>query len=277
MSIKIGIGLITCDRPHFVKKSLERLLTFSLLTENNAELVVIDDGNNSAFVDHVPENIKYIKTSGRTGVAKAKNLALTYLLEKKCTDFFILEDDIEILNEEVFSIYIETSKKTGIQHFNYGLHGNHNRDNKGNAIIKQTIEYPDNVSIDLYGNLLGALSYFTKECLNEVGLLDENFYNAMEHVDHTYQIIKKNHHPPFRWFADIRNSEKYIKDIVEDHKESIIRSESNFQQTFKNGLDQFIKKNHFSVAQGYGPPEKFASLEEVKQSLKNIWKQLSEK
>jgi len=273
---KIGIGLITCDRPHFLKKSLERLLSFPSISKGNTTLVIVDDGNSTSIIEDRPKNVKYIKTSGRTGVAKAKNLALKYLIENKCTDYFVLEDDIEILSESVFSAYINASKKTGIQHFNYALHGNHNREN-GLPVIRKSIKYPNGETIDLYSNLLGALSYFSKKCLDEVGLLDENFYNAMEHVDHTYQIIKKGFHPPFRWFADISNTEGLIRDIVEDHKESVIRSQENFQETFKNGLDQFIKKNNFSVVNGYGPAEKFYSLENTQQTLKDIWKQLAEK
>jgi len=274
---KIGIGLITCDRPHFLKKSLKRLENFSFITRGNAKFVIVDDGNSTAIIDDRPEFAKYIKTSGRIGVAKAKNLALQYLIDEKCSDYFLLEDDIEILSESIFDSYIEASKKTGIQHFNYGLHGNHNRDQNGLPVIRNSNSYPNGITIDLYGNLLGALSYFSKKCLDDIGLLDENFYNAMEHVDHTYQSILKGYHPPFRWFADISNTEGLIKDIVDDHKESVIRSQDNFQETFKNGLDQFIKKNNFSVVHGYGPAEKFSSFDEVKQSLKNIWNQLAEK
>jgi GT2 family glycosyltransferase len=264
---KIGIGIITCDRPHFLKKSLDKILSFPLVKSEKAILIIIDDGNNPVSLD---EGIKYIKTSGRIGVAKAKNLALKYMMDHNCSDYFLLEDDIEILSDTVFDAYIQASNKTGIQHFNYALHGNHNRQN-GMPVIRKSIEYPNGQVIDLYGNLLGALSYFTKKCLDEVGLIDETFYNAMEHVDHTYQIIKKGFHPPFRWFADISNTDGLIRDIVEDHKESVIRSQENFQETFKNGLDQFIKKNNFSVVQGYGPQETIFSLEDTKKSLKKMW------
>ena len=74
--------------------------------------------------------------------------------------------------------------------------------------ILKTINYPNtDVSIDLYPNVLGAFSYYHIDVLKDVGLMDENFYNAMEHVDHTYQIIKKGYNPPFRYFVDVNGSE----------------------------------------------------------------------
>ena len=102
--------------------------------------------------------------------------------------------------------------------------------------------------------------------------MDENFYNAMEHVDHTYQIIKKGYNPPFRYFVDVNGSSRYLKDIVPDHNQSKIRSQSDFQQVFKNGVDTFIEKNKFSVIHAYGPAEKVATQDEAIKSLREIWK-----
>ena len=55
-------------------------------------------------------------------------------------------------------------------------------------------------------------SFFTREVLEKVGYIDEQFYNAWEHVDHTYRIALAGYHPPFWWFADIADSEKYLEE-----------------------------------------------------------------
>lgn len=259
---KIGLGLITCDRPEFFKKSSNSLFKLDCIK------IVVDDGENKVETILDKKNTDKPKS----GVGKAKNQALKYLLEQECEHIFLMEDDIEITDEKVFDLYINASEATGIKHFNYALHGNHNLDYLGRPNIRKTINYPNNTRISLYPNVLGAFSYYHKDVLNKVGLLDENFYNALEHVDHTYQIIKEGFHPPFRWFADVENSSLYLKDIVPDHQQSKIRSDQDFQNTFKKGLDFFIEKNKFSVVQGYGPSESVYTEKDVLDSLKNIWK-----
>ena len=265
---KIGIGLITCDRPGFFKKSFSSLM-HNIQDKPNITYIVINDGKDKLpFSPLLVEN-----TSGYIGVAKSKNIALKNLIKSECKHIFLMEDDIEITNADVFDFYIKASKDTGIKHFNYGLHGNHNLLPNGKEHIRKTIKYPNtDISIDLYSNVLGAFSYYHIDVLKDIGLMDETFYNALEHVDHTYQIIKKGYHPPFRWFADVSKSKNYLKDIVPDHKQSKIRNDENFQQVFKNGLDRFIEKNKFSVVHGYGPQEEVIDESKTMNSLKEIWK-----
>ena len=264
---KIGIGIVTCDREDFYIKASESL-SKALQIYTDFETITVNDGTNK--LKYQPVNL--IDTIGRQGVGKAKNVALKFLMERNCEHIFLMEDDIEISNPFVFQEYIKTSKITGIKHLNYGLHGNHNRDRYGNPIVRKTVNYPDNTKIDLYPNLLGAFSYFHISVLDDVGLIDEDYYNAMEHVDHTYKTIKAGYHPPFRWFADVHGSDKMLKDIVPDHQQSKIRNEADFQKTFKKGIDLFIQKQGFSVINGYGPNEKQYTEEECLKSLKEIWK-----
>jgi hypothetical protein len=263
---KIGIGLITCDREDFYEKSIESLKK-ACENNKNSIFVVVDDGE--AEIKNKPQN--YIKTKGREGVAKAKNKAIEFL-KQECEHIFLMEDDIEIINDNVFNFYINASKKSGIKHFNYALHGNHNLDFLNRPQVRKTVKYPNcDVSIDLYGNVLGAFSYYHIDTIKDVGLMDEKFWNALEHVDHTYQIIQKKYHPSFRWFADVTGSCEYLKDIVPNHQQSKIRSEENFQQTFKKALDYFIDKNKFSVVSGYGPKEKIVTEKEIILELRYIW------
>lgn len=264
---KIGVGIITCDREDFYIKASESL-SKALQIYSDCETVTVNDGTNK--LKYQPINL--IDTIGRQGVGKAKNAALKFLMERNCEHIFLMEDDIEIKDVFVFKEYIKTADVTGIKHLNYGLHGNHNRDGYGNPIIRKTVNYPDDTKIDLYPNLLGAFSYFHISVLDEIGLIDEDYYNAMEHVDHTYRAIKAGYHPPFRWFADVHGSDKMLKDIVPDHQQSKIRNEANFQETFKKGLDLFIEKQGFSVIGGYGPAEKHYTEQECVKSLQEIWK-----
>lgn len=264
---KIGVGLITCDRPDFFKKSFFSL--FDIVQEmDNIDYVIINDGKEKLPI----YPINYIETDGYTGVAKAKNKALQYLIDNGCEHIFLMEDDIQIIDRNVFNLYINASIKTGIKHFNYGLHGNHNKTHLGEPNILRTIQYPNtDTSVDLYPNVLGAFSYYHIDVLKDVGLIDEDYYLSMEHVDHTYKASLKNYTSPWRYFADVHNSFEYLKDIVPDHQQSKIRNKSNFEEIFKNGLDLFIKKNGFSVVQGYGPPEEIVTMSDCITKLKEIY------
>ena len=264
---KIGVGIITCDRSDFFVKA-HTSLRKALKNYPRHMIIIVNDGSD----DIQDPQYTVCITTGKEGVGKSKNAALKHLMDNHCEHIFLMEDDIEIVDPNVFNEYIKTANATGVKHLNYALHGNHNRDGYGNPIIRKTVNYPDDTKVDLYLNLLGAFSYFHRSVLDEVGLIDEDYYNAMEHVDHTYRIIKAGYHPPFRYFADVHGSNKMLKDIVPDHQQSKIRNETNFQDTFKKGIDLFIEKQGFSVVGGYGPLEKSYTEEECIKSLKEIWK-----
>ncbi len=263
---KIGCALITCDRLDFFEKSSTSL--YEAVKNKNIERVIVNDGKEKIKSMNLP----CIQTTGRCGVSVAKNKGLEFLIKSGCEHIFLMEDDIQITNGEVFQAYIDASKKTGIKHFNYGLHGNHNLNHFGQPDIKKTVKYPNGAEIDLYSNVLGAFSYYHIDVLNDIGLFDEGYYNAMEHVKHTYDASVKDYTTPWRWFVDIHDSSSYLKDIVPDHQQSKIRNESDFQNTFKKGLDRFIEQTGFSVVHGYGKPEPVISEDECLKKLRDIWK-----
>jgi len=262
MKEKIGLGLITCNREEFFKKSYK-----SIPSDKLDEFVVISDGEQYDYLSSIPTY--FIQHSENLGVGKSKNEALKYLLAKDCTHIFLMEDDVIIKDSGVFDAYVQASKDTGIKHFNFALHGNYNLDSYGNPVIKKSVEYPTGVTIPLYHNVLGALSYYHSDVLKDVGLMDEKYFNAMEHVDHTLEIIKAGYHPPFRWFADIQNSRNYLQDIVGEHKESEIRKDpEEWRKNFMKACDYFEKKQGFSVL---NPTKEYvAPLENVLQSLVKI-------
>ncbi len=216
MKDKVGIGIVTCNRPDYLKNLLN-----SIHNCNWVNLIIVNDGDKL----HLPEYDYYIHNNEKNlGVGKSKNIAMKHLLDSGCDYIFIIEDDTVIKDSSVFDQYIKASKISGIQHFNFGPgtpfnrkqdiynFDLHNRDQLSN-ITKPTpvitIDYKD-ISVDLYEHCAGLFSFFTKEILNKVGLHNEEFLNAWEHVEHTYRIILEKGHPPFWWFADIKDSVKYL-------------------------------------------------------------------
>ena len=272
---KIGVGIITCNRNDFLKGLLA-----SLPNEVIDELVVVNDGKAENQIE-VPG--KWLQNEVNLGVGKSKNKAMKHLYDAGCDYIFIIEDDMIIKDKTVFDRYIKASKVSGIQHFNYGpgspfnrkqqikdfdLHNRHLLDQHTEPNPKLIIEYDNDVKIALFEHTVAMFSFFTRKVIETVGYIDEAYYNAWEHVDHTYCIIKAGYHPPFWWFADIANSEQYLTEAPGAIDNSSIANKSD--QWLKNvtkGREVYLKKHgHYPNM----PPSN--SKEQVIQSLKDIKK-----
>lgn len=257
-----GIGIITCDRAEYVSQLLASVKD---VCEN---IFIVNDGTEDISIEI--ENAYYLKTeTPKSGVGKAKNIALKQLMSEDYDYFFLLEDDIVIKDPRVFQKYINASKLSGIQHFNFAFHGTDNYRADRSPAINLQVEYSNDCAVCLYPNVYGALSFYTRKCIESCGYMDEYYYNALEHVDHTYKIIQKQMHPPFRWFTDIANSSEYISEQDSNHSGSTIRKDQSWVQNFHSMADYFAKQNKFDVRT---PNERIASKEEVIQSLKEIKK-----
>lgn len=255
MKSKIGIGIITCNRNNFLKNCFD-----SIKKEWYDELVIVNDGNipiKQMQVDVInnPENI---------GVGKTKNKAIQHLLDLNCEHIFLVEDDV-IFKDNVFKKYIEASEKTKVKHFNYCLHGHDNKINGVKPNPRKIFDIRD-IKVALYFNVYGACSYYHKSVFDDIGLMDEEYYNAMEHVDHTMLAIQKDYHPPFRWFIDIENSNEYIEDQDENHSQSTIRR-GDWIKHFHDGVERFKNKFNIDVT---NPGQEYDNLEKVIEYFKKL-------
>lgn len=242
---KIGVGIITCDRPVLLAKCCESVKKCPCVDE----AIVVNDGKT---LDNLypkcdfetPDHWEWHETDGYTGVGKAKNHALRYLLGTNCDHIFLIENDIYVKDPSVFEKYIEASKVSGIQHFNYSQHGNANKIPMEfvNPNIRLLVDYKK-CRVAFYYHCVGAFSYYSKKCLDSVGLMDERFYNACEHVDHTYRVIKEGMHPPFWAFADIEESWNYLGDDGWSIETSTISSAPNHAQMMQAADRIFLEKH----------------------------------
>lgn len=269
----IGVGIITCNRPDYLRNLLN-----TIPHDRIDELVVINDGKPVANFDFPIE--KWIDNPVNLGVGKSKNKAMKHLYDKGCDYIFIIEDDMLIKDASVFDKYIEACKKSGIQHFNYGpgspfnrkqniefdLHNRHLLDQHSELNPKLVVEYDKNTKVVLYEHSVAMFSFFTRNVIEKVGYIDEEYYNAWEHVDHTYRIIKAGYHPPFWWFADIADSDKYLCEAPGAIDNSSIANKSD--QWLKNVTEgrEIYKRKH-----GHYPNQPpYVTKEEVVQCLKKI-------
>ena len=246
----IGVGMVTYNNPYRIKESS---FTIPSWIEH---FVIVNDG--TPYDPSVyPKHAHIIQHPYNKSVGQAKNSAMKYLLEKGCEHIFIIEDDILIQSDEVFDKYIKASLYSGIKHLNYALHGPANKkgakgfenlDERGQQDYltepnpKQIIKYTDDIQIALYPNCVGAFSYYQREVLETIGLFDEFYKNAWEHVDHTMKAYQKGFTTPYWWFADIGESWKYIKDIEGSRQNSTISHDDKWSENFKRGMRHFYNK-----------------------------------
>lgn len=259
-SEKIGVGIITHNREYLLNKLLISLEScWNLIDEN----IIINDGDNSVNTGKWLS----INHESNRGVGKSKNEALLFLTNLNCDHIFLIEDDIFIKDPKVFEKYIEASKISGIQHFNFSQHGLMNKSwPDGDPAPRFVVDY-GKITIPLYPNCVGAFSYYSRKCLETAGLIDEQYFNACEHVDHTLEIIKKGMHPPFWYFADIENSWEYLGDEPWSMSKSTISSNPNHKQMMIDADHIFVKKH--GCYPGQTPMVDWVEVGKILKQIKN--------
>lgn len=258
MSNRIGVGIVTYNRPDFFEKCLA-----SIDRSKINELVVVNDGTPYASVD---ANI-LIQHPTNQGVGISKNHAFQRLLERGCDHIFIIEDDIIVKDNNVFDAYIQAGRVSGLKHMMYGYHGPANKRN-GVASPRYVFDYGNGLKIALNQHCVGAFCYYTRDVLDTVGLNDEAFVNAWEHVEHSYRIVKAGYLPAYWWWPDLANSNDYLDELACSEVSSTIRPQTTWKENIINGAKHFINKH------GLSPVEiPHATVDKVTEKLKNIHKQ----
>lgn len=233
----VGVAIITCNRIDTFKKCLASIPKVDVL-------VVVNDGKAYPPETYEDRQIDAIIQHPRNlNVAVSKNDAIRKLIQLGCTHLFLCEDDIEVIDPNICNAYIAAAAKSGIWHLNFALHGDANKEKDGSPKIKNTVDYGDGVSLNFFHNITGAWSYYHKMIIKHVGYMDERFNNAVEHVEHTYRVIKEQLHPPFWWFADIANSEKYLNDLDADLKKSVIRTNLKWEHNLRQAYNLMMHKH----------------------------------
>jgi len=266
---RIGCAIITYNRP----ESFLRL--YASIPRNKLDyFIVVNDG------EYFPEFKglevdEFIQHETNEGVGRSKNDALRRMLEHGIDHIFLIEDDIYLTDDSVFERYVEASKASGIQHFNYSQHGLLNKTPDRSPNPNALARY-GHVEVAFYPYCVGAFSYYSLHCLQVVGLMDEVFFNAMEHVDHTLRIILEGLHPAYYYFADIGDSSLFFGEDEWSIEQSSISSQVDHSENYKKARELFEKK-HDDVIRELRPEfQKLKiSLERIMRSSGLIGKQES--
>ncbi len=159
-------------------------------------------------------------------VARAKNEALTILLDKGCDWIFLSEDDVVVQSERAVTGYIDACVQSGWSHLNFHAHG------PGN---------PGPVEVDgpvtLWPNLVGAWAVFSRESLETSGLFDETFRNAWDHCEHTLRLAADGFTHQWPGVADATGSEEWLTEIPGSIENSSIPHTPEWTAAMQAGRD----------------------------------------
>lgn len=248
---KIGVGIVTCGRPDMYKKLVESLKK----CDDQIDILYVfeDTKNDRTSEGYVIDSFEYrnkptklVTFEKNVGVACAKNKALSFLMDAGCDHIFLIEDDMFIKDSNIFKAYINASKKSGIQHMMFGYHGpaNKNGISKGKPCARLVVDYGD-CSIALNQHCVGAFCYYSRKCLEDVGLIDEKFRNAFDHVSHSYELALKGYSTPYWWWADLAESFNYIEEQACSEENSSIKTPESMLQwenNIRNSVGYFKEK-----------------------------------
>jgi GT2 family glycosyltransferase len=236
---KIGVGIVTYNRPDFFKKCFN-----SLPFDKIDCLVVVNDGDRFDF-DFKHSHVIQHETNKNVG--ESKNDAMRYMLDQNCDYIFTLEDDIFLKDPLIFEKYINASTETNIEHFNFGYSQRENLDYNLKPVWKAIIEYK-NTKIVLNHNILGAFTFYTKNALQTIGLHHKSFNKGHgDHLELTYRAYKHGLTTPFWWFADIYDSWNIIENQSNFTTDSKVRNPETFQQHFNDARNNFKKLHGIDI------------------------------
>lgn len=237
---RMGLGIVSFDRPDILSNLLNNLDYFSW-GGARTRLVVIDE----PYSKDKYRNIKFqcdheVLFKKRGGVGSAKNIVLNYMLSRGCEHIFIMEDDILLKSEKVCESYVHYAKGIGVPHLNFALHGPLNK-GRGRWLTWSRGSKLDTIWV--FPDCVGAFSYYTSEIIDVVGGFDENFFNAWEHVEHTWRISLTKRTPPFWYFMDHPESANLLQEIDSAIENSVIRSSSEHHSNIRKGRSYWVKKH----------------------------------
>jgi GT2 family glycosyltransferase len=245
----IGIGLATHERPDYLSTALQSIL--NTVAEYVDYLFVCDD-NSIVYADQVRETLhnfappfkyEYLIHDRNMSVCITKNDCLEALMREECDYIFIMENDMQILHSNAITKYIDASIKYSIHHLNYAHHGPINTGPPLGASDLIESEMVDD--IDVYTACIGCWSFYTKECIANVGLMDEALcYNSMEHVEHTLRCAKEGFTFRFWRFADVSGSKEWITPQPDAIESSTIRNHNADWHRNMNWSLEYVKNKH---------------------------------
>jgi len=201
--VDVGVGIVTVP---------ERKEAFDVCVDSIGEHF---DGLIYIYEDYAHE-----------GVAVAKNQLLRWMMDAGLDLFILCEDDMEVLSPDAVSIYVDAIRPGRVEHLNFAYASCLN---EGGPIGWNQDSLP------LFPHVAGCWSVYTRNVIETVGYMDENLYNAWEHVDHTYRVSLAGLTTEFWRFVDAPDSDKALR------VQSVPSVIGHNPENIKAGYDYLVK------------------------------------
>jgi len=146
------------------------------------DFIVSLDGNDQETIEYCKKyKIPLLYSEKNEGVGISKNRVMQAFNNYDC--YFFIEDDVELLDSNVFDIHIRLSKELDIHHFS--LFEKQRIRNK----INQTEYNQFHIIEAMYGS--AQFNFFTKKGIEIVGGFHTHFakYKRFGHTEHTYRFV----------------------------------------------------------------------------------------
>jgi GT2 family glycosyltransferase len=239
--VKIGLGITTYNRPEFAEKCAKAIAT--KLPGVVDAVYLYNDGSDAkhrgayerTYKPLLKMNAQIIVSPHNQGVAHAKNSLLRQMLEDECTWLFLIEDDILVRNPRCITSYIRIAEQNGLHHLSWAHHGPANV--AGPVAVDGEVAF--------YEHSIGAFTMFSRQCLLEAGLFDEQLVNAWEHVEHELRLIEQGYLPgAAAWrYPDALGSQDWLAEAHNAIERSSIRVRDDWLTNIRNGLRHWQDTN----------------------------------
>ncbi len=179
--MKTLIVITTASRDLAIKSFIWDYVKF-IKDNDNYELLISLDGKDKKTIDYCKKyNLPLLYSEEQEGVGLSKNRVLAHY--PMFDYYFFIEDDVELLNSNIFNIYIDLSNKLNLYHMSLF--------DESRIIEKKSITEIDNFKIihSMYGS--AQVNFFTKFAIEKVGGFHTEFakYKRFGHTEHTYRFV----------------------------------------------------------------------------------------
>jgi len=261
------IGILTANRPEFLYNLMKSLdFTVNIKDSLVERLIMVNDGDNKNL--EFPRNYltsiqdptkkgKFILCDHKEnlGIAKSKNEILSIFMQHCKSDYlFLIEDDVVIKNPKIFNEYINISNLTGFQHLIWGSGGPNNIKTMDKIILpdpRYTITYKEKDTeiehdVLFFKHCVGMFCLYTRKYLEKVGAFDEEYKNAVEHIDHSFKGATVDMIPGYGVWPDSEESFYCLDDQDRDLSHSSTRNFTEYEKNVMNGFRRFNSLYGFS-------------------------------
>lgn len=200
--MKSLICITTCNRSNYLKRFLPTYHNYCIQNES-FDFVVSVDGKDERTINYLKEHeINFIYSEEREGVGISKNRVLKEL--PGYDYYFFVEDDVELIDPDIFNGYINLSRKYAYHHLSCGKVDRFHTNRRFMRFEDDEFLYSD------FGN--GIFNFFSKEGIAKVGGFHTTFakYRRYGHTEHSHRFKKQNLNPaPF--ILPLKYSAGYIR------------------------------------------------------------------